>query len=1255
MKRETLQESRGNNRASIICANTIFEKRKSANQVPVGKIRVFFGENNVDKIKNKKFPNNTINTTKYNLFTFLPKSLIFQFRRAANIYFLIISVLTCFWFSPKQPSSMIGTFAFVLFATMIKEAIEDYSRYKQDCLSNDRKVEKYINGKWNTVKCWTLRPGDLIHLKKEEEFSADTLILRSSNDSGYCFIDTKNLDGETNLKETCALEEFKNKSLDDLQDLCGNIICDEPDENLKEWNGTMILNGERIYASLKNIILKGCTLKNTDGVYGIVIYSGHNTKIMKNSKKPRQKISRVMLIMNKLLYSLFAVDIIICVIFGSFSFNFVKNHGPKYTYIFPEYDPTDYENLGIVRFGFNFLTFFVAYSQIIPISLYVALEVVKIFQGILIYYDNEIYDIELKKPALCRTSDLIEELGQVEFVFSDKTGTLTQNSMILKKCFVDGKIYGQLQTETEDAQNTINGDRTVAEKLKSTDNNDLREKSKLKEFFNLLAICHNVFPDLGELGDITYQGSSPDEIALVKGASQIGIKFIDKKFTTITIINSYTNESANYEVRQEMPFNSDRKRMSVVIKDLQTNQYSILSKGADNVMLGTDGKIPIVTHFSNPYELENTKSVLKAFSKEGLRILVMGKKDIEENKYKEWEKRYNLVQSSEKKDYTEVFAELEKDLQFIGCSAIEDKLQEGVPETIHTLLQCGIRVWVLTGDKQDTAIEIAKSCRLIDETMNIVDLSTDPDMVEKRIKEVAQQLKVDNFQDEKNNVDLENVSHILKESAEKDISIVIDGTSLSILLENEELRRLFFLVSIAAKSVLCCRVTPKEKANVVNLVKSKGKWITLSIGDGANDVPMIMEAHIGIGVMGKEGTQAVRSADYAIGQFRFLEKLILVYGRNGYIKITKFICYYFYKNILLVFTELFFAYFNGFSGQIFFADYLSTMYNAFFTSWPCVFTFSLEREHNLNICKKFPILYKAGPKNYYFNFKTFWMYIFYAILHSVLSFFIPSITLSGELNQDGLPYNHWRISTLVFCVVIHVVTIKLLLISEFWNILNLLASVTAIAFYYVVLFVLCSETFAKNFQIELLGVASDVLKDSKGILIIIITPFVCITFDILFKQVMYNILPHASYLIHIFKNTAGFKSVMLVENSSINRFNDNSHKSNDIRNSLISEEKIDKKKRNTFFNYDNEHSQIPLKDKNLNVNNIINLLNKSNTSSQKNGNDTLANLQYQTKLKMARTNSLNSSNYEDKEIIFDNDLQTNKYLDRMNPNQVKNE
>jgi phospholipid-transporting ATPase len=960
-------------------------------------------------------------------------------------------------FSPKQPSSMIGTFGFVLIATMFKEALEDYSRYKQDKQSNDKLVLKHLKGTWEIVHCWTLKPGDIIKVLKEEEFTADCVIIKSSNNTGYCFIDTKNLDGETNLKEKCAIEEFKNINEKKYSRITGSIDSDKPDESITSWEGIISFNGMTIYSSLKNMILKGCVLKNTDYAIGIVVYSGANTKILKNSKQPRVKVSKILITMNTLLYSLFAFDIIVCIIFAILSTRWIGNDGINHNYIFPNYYDKATEKNTILRFIILFLTFFVGYSQIIPISLYVALEMVKIIQGILIYYDNDIYDVDLKKPAISRTTDLIEELGQVEFIFSDKTGTLTQNSMILKKCYVNKKIYGIIKEEEENKKFTINGDTTPAKKIMSFNENDEKDKECLLDFFSLLAICHSVFPEKTDRG-IVYQGSSPDDVALVQGANQMGIEYINKDFNDLTIKNQLNNEINVWEQKAEMPFDSDRKRMSVIVRDKKSNKLMLLSKGADNVMF-SDNRINV-----SPENLEEIDKVLNIFSKEGLRILVMAEKFLDEEYFEDWQERHNDARNKGQ-NLKLLYDEMECNLNFVGCSAIEDKLQDGVPEAIHTFLTCNIRIWVLTGDKQDTALEIAKSCMLIDENMHVLILSTDPDNVEEKLKEVMRELNLDALE-EKQDIDLNEVSSYIRESLDKDLSVIIDGSTLEIVLNNYELSKIFFYISVAAKSVVCCRVSPKQKAKVVNLAKQYGPWITLGIGDGANDVPMIMEAHIGIGIQGKEGTQAVRSADYAIGQFKFLEKLLLSHGRNGYIKISRFICYYFYKNIILVVTEIFFALFNGFSGQIFFADYLGTMFNAFFTSWPCLFTFSLENDHDLNICKKLPILYKAGQLNYYFNLKEFWKYVIYAIMHSFFAFYIPMVALDKIVSTDGTVFNHWQISTVSFTLVINIVTLKLLIISNFWNIINLGSSVLSIGFYFLVLFVLCSQTFASNFQNE---------------------------------------------------------------------------------------------------------------------------------------------------------------------------------------------
>ena len=232
------------------------------------------------------------------------------------------------------------------------------------------------------------------------------------------------------------------------------------------------------------------------------------------------------------------------------------------------------------------------------------------------------------------------------------------------------------------------------------------------------------------------------------------------------------------------------------------------------------------------------------------------------------------------------------------------------------------------------------------------------------------------------------------------------------------------------------------------MAKRSGSWITLGIGDGANDVSMIQEAHIGVGIAGKEGTQAMQASDYAFGQFRFLEKLVLVHGRWGYRRITFFICYYFYKNIMLVFTELWFSMYNGFSGQIFFLDWLSLLFNAFWTSFPCIFTYAFEQDLSAAQSLENPVAYGAGQKGVYFGFKRFWTWIVLALFHGTICYWVPMMSFGDIDDSDGETKGFWWTSTLSFTLVIHVVVIKLFIESVYWNKISIFVALFSLAFYY---------------------------------------------------------------------------------------------------------------------------------------------------------------------------------------------------------------
>ena len=1116
----------------------------------VKKIRIEFGSKNKNLLNNKKYGNNIIKTTKYNIITLVPKNLFYQLCRASNIYFLIVCILNCLSFSPKEPVSMLVTFSFVLIFTMGKDAILDYGRHKQDEKSNSRMCHIFENDKWKKQKCYKITPGNIIKIKEDEECSCDILIIKSSNENGYLFVDTKNLDGESNLKEKYVVENLKNIQLDlnELSLLSGNIITTYSDENLNEWEGLLSYNNlNDIICCMDNMMLKGTILKNTEYVYGIVIYAGHQTKIMKNSHKPEPKISKMIKTMDKLLYSLFAFTLVLCLIFAFLCNKFDENNKSKYDYIFINADEKDNKNKA-TKILIYFIIFFIDYYQIIPISLYVCMEIIKIYQNYLIFYDFEIYDLINDKPAESRESGLIEQLGQIDFLFSDKTGTLTMNQMEFKKCLINGKVYGAEKESNEctDTPFSINGDMSAYELLTGINQNGIqnnvneintkKDKIFVERFFLLICVCNDVFPTLKE-DKICFQSTFPDDIALVKGAQQFGYEFQNRNYSNITIKDYINHNTFYYEIFIFITFTSERKRMSCLVKDINNDKYYIFSKGSDSVMISeTHDRKPLITKFNCELEKKNLEKILEQFSKEGLRILVMGYKEVSKEEAFNWKNQFdNTISNSKKRD---IYADIEKDLIFCGCSAIEDKLQEGVPETIKTLMDCGIRIWVLTGDKKETAIQISKQCNLIGEKMILYDLTKDRNeyTIIRKLKDLCEKFKLGEFIN-KRNINLEQIQNKVKNDKSiiyKDIALIVDGLLLQKVILYKDIGRLFFLLGVISKSVICCRISPKQKSLVVDLIKRNGDFITLAVGDGANDIPMIMEASVGVGIQGKEGTQAVRSSDYSIGQFRFLEKLILYYGRNGYTKIAKYISYYFYKNFILVVTELIFAFYNGFSGQIFFPDWYGTLFNAIFTSWPCIFVFAYERELSVNICKKFPVLYRAGPKNYHFNLKTFWTYIIYGLIHSILCFMIPAYSLRNIINENGDTMNSWRISTVSFSMVIHVVSIKLLLISNFWNWLSIIFTFLSIILYYTIITCLCTYSIGSHLQPESIGALSLIIHNFPSIILIIIGPFVVCLPDIIIKQINFTFFPNPHDYLVKYKDNEDYLNLMENKNMSTN-------------------------------------------------------------------------------------------------------------------------
>jgi len=974
----------------------------------------------------QKFKSNRISTAKYNVFTFIPKFLFEQFRRYANIFFLCIGLLQQIPnVSPTGKYVTIVPLFLILAITAGKEILEDIKRHNADRKLNNTKVKVLKSGKWVTTKWMDVCVGDILCVENSSFFPADLILLTSSEPKAMCHIETANLDGETNLKIrsgplcTSELTEPSN-----LSKITGHVQAELPNRHLYEFAGNIVISGAQsdpIPIDATNLLLRGARLRNTSWVYGLVVYTGHESKLLMNSTKAPLKRSTVDIVTNYQIIFLFIILVVLSLV--SAIGNLIKsNNGEDHSFYF-KIDESS--NTG---FGYQFLTFFILYNNLVPISLQVTLEIVKFIQAHYINWDEAMHyvdkDMDIDTYALARTSNLNEELGQIKYVFSDKTGTLTRNVMVYKKCSVAGIMY---DPEREYGERLAHKD--LIENMKKGANSP----EMISEFLTLLSICHTVIPEENEDGSVHYNAASPDEKALVEGAQLYDYEFVVRKPDSV-IIKTCMGVQESYEVLNVIEFTSTRKRMSIIVKT-PSGEIKLYIKGADSVILERLGQSK-----SHRQYYDTTLQHLEEFAKCGLRTLCLAVATIPKAQYEEWNKKWisaSTAVNNRDELKEEVAKSIETNLTLIGATAIEDRLQDQVPETIDKLLEANIHVWMLTGDKQETAINIAKSCRLHKENTELLILnSTSADEAREEVQEQLNELKKENLVGRSN-----------------DLTLVIDGKSLNYTLL-PDVRRDFIDLCTSCKAVVCCRVSPIQKAEMVELVKDHTGAITLSIGDGANDVAMIQKAAVGVGISGNEGLQAANSADFAIAQFRFLSRLLFVHGAWNYSRISKVILYSFYKNITLYIIELWFAIYNYWSGQVIYERWTIGMYNLFFTSAPPVALGLFDRTCTANTREEYPSLYHSTQKSEFFNHREFWKWIGNAIYHSVLLFWLPMLAMQYGVSWDsGKSDGYLVLGNTVYTLVVITTCLKAGIEMDAWTWFSHGSIWGSIALWFIFLFV----------------------------------------------------------------------------------------------------------------------------------------------------------------------------------------------------------
>jgi len=1215
-------------------------------------------------------------TSQYTALNFLPKFMFETFSKVANVFFLAIGIMQAIpsiSTTNGVPLQLIPLTMVVLFDGVIT-AMEDVKRHKADAAENERRTLRWDcdAGEFVEVQWQELQVGQIVKVKNREPCPADILLLATSQKdeggqpTGTCFVETKSLDGETNLKLREALEPAIERVWEPED--CGRIRfrvqCELPNPDIENFSGNfeLVEGGAEQGAGAgggaavtpitpDNLVLRGCVLRSSDWVYGFVINTGADCKIAQSSDESggeEKKRSTLEAAMNAQVVVICFILLAMCALAVGLSWADelqLKNawylgtpEGSRQSVCHANPDECTDATFFLVGDGVRdaadvvtlFFYYFALMSSLIPITLYVSIDFVKLWQAKFMEWDLRMYHAETDTPALVRNMKLTEQLGAIQYIFSDKTGTLTQNVMEFRKCSINGTSYGTgtteigraaarrtagkgapkrappaaIQEEEEEEGGGEVGEEGASVEVVSQpfvnfsddrlwaaiDGNDGdQHRRACADFFQHLALCHTVVPEPLESGEVVLSASSPDESALVAGASFFGWDFVGRTQGAVQLcVGSSARDKAkaakvgegggagaaagrdsNWEVLEVLEFNSTRKRMSVIVRQKGgAGGLKLLCKGADNVIMER-----LANSARNDKVLDMTQAHCETYAEEGLRTLFVAQADIAPAKFAAWQKRFQSAQADpaelakrvalEPNRIDDVMDEIESGLQLLGATAIEDKLQDGVPPAIASLAKAGVKLWVLTGDKTETAINIAFACELLHNDMELIraDSSTCPDedatagflasaadaaemgdaalgsqslardgrgkaatpgSSSARSEEDDRSSLVDSSSGgssgggsggTKRRRRTSLMAHTITATACQDRALVIDGPVLSHALRSEEAKAELLRLAVRCKAVVACRVSPKQKAEMVKLVQDNVPDVTsLAIGDGANDVPMIKAASVGVGISGQEGMQAVNNSDFAIAQFRFLAPLMLLHGRWNYGRLAKLVLYTFYKNFVYNIAMFrcgdttrracpvparlvgfcshtpplpphlppprprpapapsprSYANYSAASGTMFYNIWYQLGFNTVYTAWPVVLYAFLDQDVAAEDALRYPVLYDRYLNGQVFSVRKFWVWIAHAVFESAIVIWVPVFFLA-PMNYAGTALSMEQIGTASWHCMILVVSIKLFVHQHQWTRVQMVAWWLSLALWFLTA-VLLGMNLAVEVELGWIGV-----------------------------------------------------------------------------------------------------------------------------------------------------------------------------------------
>lgn len=947
---------------------------------------------------------NKINTTNYNWATAVPVALLVQFRNIEYFFYIFVLVLTCLPKAPVPPWGYLSCFLLVLTVGVAKELWEDRSRGKDDRVVNESKCWVYnLELKDFEEVFWeSIVFGDLLYIQAGDFVPADLVMLYLRDDLD-AFASSANLDGETSWKpravpvglsrmladlsgvRNCLAPGIQEAAAVSLQFTSGShsapngvTVC-APTRPLWEISGCVNLSwgsGETVYnMTADNFLPRGTILQGSAKCWtlGIAAYVGVETKVMQQTEKPRIKDTSLAGVLRVCLVGCIFLLLLLCLYLALMRMIYVS--------------------FSLWRAAW----FLVILAPMVPMPLEIFAKVLNIILTRFLYHDTEMVDERNGKHATPRSPALIVELGQVSHVFSDKTGTLTQNKMTLANlCLPDGFDFGDFRPASADT--SVSPGFTIARRLLW----EIGEKREdAYELFLCNSLCHTLNVEVNDSGpDVEYEffGASPEEITLVAASHRSYITLASKRYShngqfEIELLVGISRERKRYRLVHTVPFSSDRKRMSVVLQNLDNlEDIFVVTKGADSIMCGL---------VAGPFS-EKIQSRLHQYASDGLRTLVVASRHLDLRFLEECESELSAARNLPDDDRTDMVdalvAKIECDLSLVGIIAIEDALQENVKETVEAIRKAGTVFWMLTGDKTETAISIAFESGVVSMPSAIWHCTCEHLTLEVPGKSETNQSTVANF--------LQTVDNSLDENGNS--TLVLDGTCFGFVHESEECQKLLYKVASRCTSCVCARLSPQQKKILVNLIRrGNPDAITLAIGDGANDVPMIIAAHVGVGIEGIEGAQALQASDFSITKFKYLLPLMHYHGREAYRRTSFFLLTFLYKQWAIYWPLVVCYHFVKFKP-------VPTLPLLVFTIMPPISTIPSyvlavwDQEASYEDGLRNTWLYKSGPARKHFNPWVFSWWAFLGLIHGAALWLVPQLSLCHDNCEFGSE-NFWII------------------------------------------------------------------------------------------------------------------------------------------------------------------------------------------------------------------------------------------------------